>query len=634
MCGIVGVFSFAGAAVEARTLTAMRDVLEHRGPDGAGLWISPDRGVGLGHRRLSIIDLSVAAAQPMPNEDGSIQVVFNGEIYNHAEIRAELERLGGHVWRTDHSDTEVIVHAYEQWGIDCIDRFRGDFAIAIWDARARQLCLVRDRAGVKPLYYTFLPGAVAFASEIKALLVLPGVERRMNEQALYHYLSFLTTPAPTTMFEGIYKLPVATRLIVDATGRQQCTRYWDGLDHTRSWRGAKERDIEEAVLAELRTAVRYRNVSDVPVGIFLSGGIDSSVNAVLFSESGEKVRTFSIGFDAQYASYADELPHAARMASMLNAEHHVRRLESQDVLDFAERMVYHQDEPIADVVCVPLYYVAKLARDAGVIVCQVGEGSDELFCGYPFWRRHLQLARYNAWPVPAWAKRSALAAMHGARLEGSYLYEVMRRAARGEPTFWGGAEGLTEWEKRRVLGHDLKKRFAGLTSADALRPILHDYEAKTQDRGALQWMTYLDLNLRLPELLLARVDKMTMAASVEARVPFLDHKMIELALSIPTPVRGGTSELKRVLKGAVRGLIPDDVINRRKQGFGLPMHEWLRGALGDAVHARLLRFARTTGVLDVEAAAALARSADWAKTWVFYNLAAWHERFIEKAALE
>ncbi len=276
MCGIVGTLSFDNSrfGVTESYIVSMRDTMIHRGPDGAGVWVSRDRRIGLGHRRLSIIDLSQTANQPMCNEDGCLWVAFNGEIYNHVEIRRELERIGGHSWKTDHSDTEVILHAFEQWGIDCIQRFRGMFAIALWDSRKRELWLIRDRIGVKPLYYSIHHGRIVFASEIKALLKDPEQTRQVNERGFFHYLSFLTVPAPDTLFAGIHKLPGGTWLRVRTDGGIEQRRYWDVLDHTVPLDGVSEEEIAERLLAELRTAVKLRKVSDVPVGVLLSGGID------------------------------------------------------------------------------------------------------------------------------------------------------------------------------------------------------------------------------------------------------------------------------------------------------------------------------------------------------------------------
>ncbi len=385
MCGISGVLAFKNSnfQVTAEYLVSMRETLVHRGPDGAGLWISPDRRIGLAHRRLSIIDLSDAAAQPMSNGDGSLQMVFNGEIYNHAEIRRELEVRGQRRWKTDHSDTEVILHAFEEWGIDCLQKFRGMFAIALWDTKARRLWLIRDRVGIKPLYYSIHHGRITFASEIKALLQDPDQVRAVNEEALFHYLSFISTPAPDTLFAGIHKLSPGSFVTVDVDGRHRVERYWDVLDHTTPLTSISEEEIAERLLAELRTSVALRTVSDVPVGVFLSGGIDSSTNAALFSESAsEKVKTFSVGYDKDYRGCKSELPQASRFAAHIGAIHHERVLTQQDFLDFLPRMVFLQDEPIADPVCMPVYCLSKLAREHGVVVAQAGEGADELFWGY------------------------------------------------------------------------------------------------------------------------------------------------------------------------------------------------------------------------------------------------------------
>src|SRR6266478_6119364 len=413
MCGIVGVLSFTNSSfrVSEPYLTRMRDVMSHRGPDGAGIFVSGDRRLGLGFRRLAIIDLSERAMQPMSNEDGTLWVVFNGEIYNHAEIRAELEKRGGHRWKTDHSDTEVILHAFEEWGIDCVHKFRGMFAIALWDAKQRQLWLIRDRIGVKPLYYSIHHGRITFASEIKALL---------------------------------------------EDGQVQECRYWDVLDHTQPLTNVSEEEIAERILSELRTSVRLRKISDVPVGVFLSGGIDSSTNAALFSEGdGQPVRTFSIGYDKHYDSYPSELHYARKMAHAVSADHHELLLREDDLLDSLPLIIRHQDEPLADPVCVPVYYVSKLARDSGVIVCQVGEGSDELFWGYKYWRDSLRLQRLaNLFPLPKPTRKFGLAALSfvervpGASNRREFSCEVLRRALSNRPVFWGGTEIFTDSQKQ------------------------------------------------------------------------------------------------------------------------------------------------------------------------------------------
>ncbi len=629
MCGIAGILNTpdASQSVSTELLGRMTDVMAHRGPDGSGLWVSDGRDIGLAHRRLAIIDLSDTAAQPM--HDGSLVLSFNGEIYNHAELRRELIALGFSDWQTDHSDTEVILKAYRAWGIDCIHRFRGIFAFALWDGGRRELWLVRDRIGVKPLYYTLQDGRLLFASEIKALLTQPGMRRAVNEQALYHYLSFHATPAPMTLFEGIHKLQAGTWMRVDATGKVQHSRYWDVWD-TAADRGIAT--VEEAaalVRAELETAVSYRAVSDVPVGIFLSGGIDSSTNAALFSRlGGGTVKTFSIGYDGDFPSYRNEFDSAQLVANTIGSEHHERRLSLDDLIAFLPDMVWHQDEPLADPVCVPVYYVSQMARSQGVVVAQVGEGADELFWGYPAWKTLLRIQQLGDLPVPRFAKSLLL---KGAELGGRGHWrsmELLRRNVSGQRVFWGGFERFSESQKARLLSPGLRQRLAGLSSWHALEPIWNDFRSNAWEPSALHWMSYLDLKYRLPELLLMRVDKMSMATSLEARVPFLDHRFSELAMSIPARLKTRGGELKTVLKHAVRGLIPDQIIDRRKQGFGVPVQEFLLDRLGPLVERELLDMCARTDYFDTAEVRRLIEHRDSGALWTLLNFSLWWRRYI------
>jgi asparagine synthase (glutamine-hydrolysing) len=630
MCGIVGIYSFSGKPIDENLLVNMRDSMSHRGPDGAGNWISDDRRIGMGHRRLSIIDLSDAASQPMCNEDGTRWIVFNGEIYNHAEIRTELERTSNHRWKTDHSDTEVILHAFEEWGIKCLEKFRGMFAIALWDQKTQQLWLVRDRMGIKPLYYSIHHGRISFASEIKALLIDPDQKRSVHDEAFYHYLSFLTTPAPQTLFEGIKKVSPGTWLRVNANGDIFEHRYWDVWDHTRPLTDVSEEEIAERILTELRTAVNLRKVSDVPVGVFLSGGIDSSTNAALFSEGEQKpIKTFTIGYEGEYPSYPNELRYARQMATRVGAEHHERILTQNDLLDFLPQMVHLQDEPIADPVCVPVYFVSKLARDHGVIVCQVGEGADELFWGYPGWERALRLQHYDDLPIPRTFKRLGLLGLRLLGKEQTFQYEWLRRGAAGEPIFWGGAEAFTELQKKHLLSQRLRKKFDQLSSWEILNPIRQRFEEKAWEKSALHWMSYLDLNLRLPELLLMRIDKMSMGVSLEGRVPFLDHKFVELAMSIPESLKTKNGVPKYILKKAVRGLIPDELIHRKKQGFGVPVYEWFFGRLGEVAQKELNVFCQRTDFLDPIQVQRLIASGSGPQVWYLLNFALWWKEYLQ-----
>jgi asparagine synthase (glutamine-hydrolysing) len=615
MCGINGALVFNGGTfrVTEQYVSQMRDTMAHRGPDGASSWVDAECRVGLGHRRLSIIDLSDCAAQPMSNEDGTLWITYNGEIYNHRELRAELSRSGRHRWKTDHSDTEVILHAFEEWGIDCLSRFRGMFAFGLWDANARELWLVRDRVGIKPLYYSLHHGRLTFASEIKALLEDPEQPRAVHEPALFHYLSFLTSPGPETLFEGIRKLAPATWIRVGADGHITDRRYWDVFDEVEALDGLGEDEIAERVVAELRTAVKLRKVSDVPVGVFLSGGLDSSTNAVLFSE-GESapVETFSIAYADTYRSYPSELEYARSMAARVGANHHEYLVRAQDVIDFLPLMARLQDEPIGDPVCVPLYYVAKLARDNGVVVCQVGEGADELFIGYPSWIEALKRQQWDDLPVPNLLKRAGCGALAALGYDRTVHLEWLRRGARGEPLFWSGAEAFTDAEKRRLLSTRMRRTLAGLTSWDAIQPIRKRFESRAPERSHLNWMSYVDLNLRLPELLLMRVDKMTMGVGLEGRVPFLDHRFAGLAMSIPSAMKARGGTLKHVLKKAVRGLV----------------NELFEGPLAAFAEGELRRLCQQTDLLDRTEVDRVMRTADGAKRWYLMNLALWWRTFI------
>jgi asparagine synthase (glutamine-hydrolysing) len=631
MCGINGALALdAGSFIVTEPyITRMRDTMAHRGPDGAGAWVSPDRRVGFGHRRLAIIDLSECAGQPMSNEDGTLWITYNGEIYNHRELRAEISRSGRHRWKTDHSDTEVILHAFEEWGIDCVSRFRGMFAFGLWDARSRHLWLVRDRIGIKPLYYSIHHSRLTFASEIKSLLADPDQARAIDEPALFHYLSFLTTPGPETLFRGIRKLAPGTWIRVGADATIAERRYWDVWDNVSDMEHTSEDEIADRVLAALRTAVELRKVSDVPVGVFLSGGLDSSTNAALFSE-GEQVpvKTFSIGYAAAYRTYENELAFARQMASHVGADHAEYLISEGDILAFLPRMVQLQDEPIADPVCVPIYLVARLAREHGVVVCQVGEGADELFIGYPSWMEALKRQRWNDWPIPGAIKRAGCAALAALGYDRTVHLEWLRRGARGEPLFWSGAEAFTDAEKRRLLSPRVRRALGALTSWDAIEPIRRRFQSGALEQSHLNWMSYVDLNLRLPELLLMRVDKMTMGVGLEGRVPFLDHHFVALAMSIPSALKTRNGTLKHLLKKAVRGIVPDNLIARRKQGFGVPVDELFDGPLQTLAQGEVRRLCTETDLFDAQEVERVMQEADGSKRWYLLNLALWWGAFI------
>ncbi len=632
MCGIAGqlFFSSSSRRCNAEILTKMATSMAHRGPDGEGIWLSKSNHTGLAHRRLSIIDLSDQAAQPMVAECGRYTIVYNGEVYNHAMLRAELEGLG-HRFTTNHSDTETVLRAFIEWGVDSVHRLHGMFAFAVWDDREKCLWLVRDRIGIKPLYYTIKADGVSFGSEIKAILTDPHQKREINEEALFHYLTFMTVPAPDTLFDGINKLPAGSWIRVSQEGEVKQSRYWDVFDHTRLQSHVSLDEAAEQVMASLKQAVSYRKQADVDVGVFLSGGIDSSTNVALFQEGETRpVKTFSIGYDNDYGTYKNELHYASSVANHFKTEHYERRLTQDDLLDFLPKMVNLQDEPIADPVCVPVYFVSELAvKQGGVKVAQVGEGADELFCGYPSWQRMLKLQALADLPGARMGARAGLPLLQMIGRDKGFRYEYMRRASLDQPVFWTGADCFPDLAKRALLSPRLRDKFADLSSYEVLRPIRQRFENKAPEKSALNWMSYVDLSIRLPELLLMRVDKMSMGTSLECRVPFLDHEFVALAMSLPSDLKTKDGELKAILKRAVRGTIPDQIINRPKQGFGVPVYEWFFDRLGKIARDEVLTFARETDLLDPLEVTRLFDAGDGFSAWWLLNLALWHKHYIK-----
>src|SRR5438270_8001121 len=563
MCGICGVLAFGQSAdaVEERALRAMADTLRHRGPDADGYFVSPDHRVGFGFRRLSIVDLATGD-QPMSNEDGSVWLIFNGEIYNHADHRQWLEARG-HRFRS-RCDAEVVLHLYEEFGPDCVQHLRGMFAFAIWDASRRRLLLARDRVGVKPLYFAALHGLLLFGSEIKALLRHPALEPRLNEDALSLYLTFASTPAPLTLFAGVQKLPPGHRLLVDGdTGQPTLERYWQPLPDPREL-GAKRHPGEyvERLEALVRESIRLRMMSDVPYGAFLSGGVDSSLNVALMAELADRpVSTFSVAIEGDSAS--DELAFARAVAERYGTQHHEVVIGERDFLDYLPDLVWHQDEPLADPVCVPLHAISEAARASGTRVIQVGEGADELFSGYTsyafFTDFHRRVWRpYSLVPRPL---RRAASSVIGPLLAIDRA-DVLARASDGGELFWGGAVPFYDGYKRRLLGQDDR------AGRRAVAGLYADVDAHVAGAAQLDRMIGIELRQRLPELLLMRVDKVTMGSSLEARVPYLDHKLVEFALAMPPDVKYRNGVTKWVLKRvAERAGLEPELVYRKKRGF-------------------------------------------------------------------
>jgi asparagine synthase (glutamine-hydrolysing) len=670
MCGIAGHLGFGeSVTIDGAMLTRMRDTMVHRGPDGGSLWISGNGQVGLAHRRLAIIDLSDSAIQPMCDASGRIVITFNGEVYNHASLRRQLEQAGRH-FKTDHSDTEVLVEGFGHWGIEgLIERIEGDYAFAIWDGNEKALYLVRDRIGVKPLYFWVGKDRVIFASEMKAILAHPQVKAAVEPLALYHYLTCLTTPAPLTMFEGIYKIPPGYFIRISMSGEIKAKQYWDALPGRGIPAGTLEgmsenRQIEyctNGILDRLTAAVEKRMMSDVPFGVFLSGGIDSSTNVALMTRyTSEPVRTFTVGF-ADY-KHLNELEYARAVADRYKTDHREVLIGEKDMVGYLDKLVYHQDEPIADWVCIPLYFVSKLARDSGVTVVQVGEGSDEQFCGYDGYMQYLDLYRrywapfrkYVPGPLQKAAAVGARWASRG-RPHRQVYADVIDRAARNREHFWGGA--MVFWnmiksdliDGSKVAASAAAHRLVdwGLLDASWLETdtwcVFESYfnriDKEAPGSDVLTRMIYSEFKYRLPELLLMRVDKVGMSVSIEPRVPFLDHHLVEFSMDIPMNLKVHNNVPKYLLKKAVEPLLPHEVIYRKKMGFGAPMAEWMRGDFGAQVErvlmdSRLFKsmpFNRSyiKHLIDEHRSG---RSNNSLYLWSLFNLAAWYDYWIDNSS--
>ncbi len=582
MCGIAGYLKLTNSHfIQESLLKSMADSMAHRGPNGQGTWISSDGCAGFAHRRLSIVDLSDAGNQPMLDDQSYITLVFNGEIYNHVELRSELEALGYQI--SSRCDTQTILYAYKAWGIACLDRFEGMFSLALYDQRSQELYLVRDRFGIKPLYFSLHGGYLQFASEIKALVALPWVTKKLNPLGIYHYLTFMSCPAPMTIYEGIYTLPAGFYLKIDA-GNSVIFHEWYNPAAQIQNVPTVEWEAIERVRELLRASIKRRLVADVPIGIFLSGGLDSSLITALMAEQTCNIKTFTV---IDRDSNQNEATWARRVAQEYGTEHHEVIIGQQDAADFFDAMLHHLEVPIADPVCIPLYYVAKSLKDAGASVAMVGEGADELFCGYQLYAKYLNFNKRIWQPtqqLPGAVRRIA-AGLAGTAFKEHYG-DLLDQWAHGQPLFWAGAVAFLERSKKTIFKKQpeqfdpiIEKIYPGFRQEFDSHAVVEYHVTRLKQMRPqadyFQQMLYLELKHRLPELLLTRTDKMTMAASVEGRLPFLDHNLVECAFNLPGNLhaKGGT---KYLLKKAAEGILPHEIIYRQKVGFSAPAEQWFK----------------------------------------------------------
>jgi asparagine synthase (glutamine-hydrolysing) len=631
MCGICGKIYFdPERLVTQQEVLQMSHTLAHRGPDGEGVWANGN--VGLAHRRLAIIDLRAIAAQPMSNADGSVWITFNGEIYNFRELRADLEARG-YRFRTQ-SDTEVIIHAYEAYGRGCLERLRGMFAFAIWDARTRVLLLARDRVGKKPLFYWVGRDCLLFASEIKALLADRAVPLAPDPIAVDHFLALHYVPAPHTAFQGIYKLPAAHWLEV-RHGQIETGRYWK-LRYT-----PKQHLTEQDAMAELRwrlaEAVRLRLVSDVPLGAFLSGGIDSSaVVAYMAQEAASPVRTFAVGFEE---NAFDERPFARMVAERYGTEH-TEMVVKAPVTDILPRLVWHYDEPFGDSSAVPSYAIAALTRQYVTVVLN-GDGGDENFAGYDRYFMHRMLCHGDKVPRQVWRTVAALTRRLPVAWHHHVLYKRLARAvellAQVPERRYVRWFGLCTPEERHHLYTAAFRATVGGSDPEALFvEVFGQSDAEEWTDAALA----ADVQLYLADDLLVKMDRATMAHSLEARSPFLDHSLMEFVASLPAHFKLAGRNKKYLLKAALRGVLPDVVLDRPKMGFSAPIAHWFCDELREMAYDVLLSpTALQRGYFRKQAMAQLldehcAGRQDHAETlWQLLVLELWHRTFIDAGGL-
>jgi asparagine synthase (glutamine-hydrolysing) len=628
MCGIAGQARDDGQRPEAELLHRMCSAIEHRGPDSRGVHI--DDGVGLGIQRLRVIDL-VSGDQPIFNEDRSVAVVLNGEIYNHRELRQHLERKG-HRFSTQ-SDTEVIAHLYEEVGPDFVDSLVGMFGVAVWDARERQLVLARDRVGKKPLLYAEREGVLSFASEIQSLLQDQRISRSVDYEALDIYLALGYVPSPLTAFRDVRKLPPAHRLIF-RDGRSRTEAYWH-LDYIPKRVVKDERELCEELRDRLKTAVRRRLIADVPIGAFLSGGIDSAaVVAAMAQESTRPVKTFSIGFDSERVN---ELPQARIVADRFGTEHH-EFMVTPNAIELLPKIIRHHGEPFADATAIPTFYLSEVTRQH-VTVALNGDGGDEIFGGYTRYAANLASARVSGLPLPlrrALARIGTAVPING-RID-SWPSRIRRVAetlpldpARRYFAYMSHLNGL----RREELYTDSFRESLGVARA---QEVIVDAWREASATDVLDKMLDTDVRTYLPGDLLTKVDIASMSCSLEARSPLLDHELMEFVASLPTSEKIRGKEKKVIFRHALRGWVPDEILDAPKRGFHPPLADWLRGELGGFAREVLLDpVARERGHFRPDRVAALidqhARGvADHSQgIWRLMIYELWHREFVDGA---
>ena len=628
MCGICGKLIFKGNVPKPNTIRAMCKTITHRGPDDEGIYTAPH--IGLGQCRLTIIDLASSACPPLTNEDRTVWIVFNGEIYNFQELRKQLQERG-HRFGTN-SDTEVIIHLYEEEGVACLQKLRGMFAFALWDKRREILFCARDRMGKKPFCYTLTPQSFVFGSEIKAITADPDVSVSPDYYAIDQYLTYQFVPSPLTAFQGIKRLRPGEYLTCDLKGNVKTQRYWEPPLSKKT--SASQEEIEEELLRRLRESVRLRMISDVPLGAFLSGGIDSAtIVALMAQESARPVKTFSIGFEEDAFN---ELPYARLLAERYGTEHH-ELIVKPNAAEVLPLLVRHYNEPFADSSAMPTYYVSKMTRQH-VTVALSGDGGDESFAGYD---NYAMILGWNKWDMlPLWVRK--LAAEGGRGLLNSFPQSNNAARLRRGFAMFGAANvkarrlqfgTILKPEEKRLGYTPLFRKLVSMPSVP--EDPLADYPWEA-GMDALDWLMRHDQNFYLPDCLMVKTDIASMANSLEVRCPFLDHEFVEFAATLPSRVKRDAMGGKVILKSAVKNLLPPEIMNKHKTGFGIPIAKWFRNDLKPMLEETLLgETSARRGLFEQHLLKKMVNEhiegrRDWSnRLWALLFLELWFREFID-----
>lgn len=626
MCGICGIYNFSGSSfsTSSELIRSMNEKLSHRGPDDTGIFLSLDKKTALGHTRLSIIDLE-GGHQPIHNEDGNIWIVCNGEIYNYQTLRQELLE-SGHRFATN-SDTEVLLHLYEEMGEELLEKIDGMFAFALWDDTKKKLLIVRDRLGKKPLYYYVNNDIIVFASEIKAILQFPNIRCELRSESISSYFNYRSVPAPYTLFENIFKLKPGTFITCDRTHPIKEVEYWNVAssreDNSTDFCIQEESLLIKKISSELEHSVMARMVSDVPVGAFLSGGVDSSlIVAIMSMNSTKRISTFTIGVEEKEFC---EYEYAKLVSDKFKTDHHELLIKKKDFFDFLPQFIYHFDDPVADPSAIPIYFISKLAKENGIKVMLSGEGSDEIFAGYPSYVNLLKwyeakLRYFNQ--LPGSCKKTLFKLLSYTTLDKSTKDVLYKMAYSGSP-YSGEATVFNYFEQKELL--------KDIIDTHTLLP--HAHNKKEYD--FVNSMLLFDINTRIPDDLLARTDRMTMATGLEARIPFLDHRLVSKVMQIPQTFKVKNYEPKYILKKVAEKILPGEIVYRKKMGFPIPVGNWLvndymnlfaKMVFENRNVAHLLNYSYINQLIDQQKSGKVKNGA---KLFAILVFCMWHRYFIE-----